>query len=40
MGCGESKGDDSDQSKIEFKHTNCPQIDDFFRKAAATLKAF
>jgi hypothetical protein len=41
MGCGESKGDDSaDQAKIEFKHTNCLQMDDFFRKATATMKAF
>jgi hypothetical protein len=38
MGCGESKGDNADEGKIEFKPTFCPQMDDFFRKATLTLK--
>ena len=40
MGCGESKGDDSEPTKIEFKETNCWQMDDFFKKARNCINDF
>jgi hypothetical protein len=45
MGCGASKGkaeggNSTESTDINFKKTNCYQMDDFFDKAMSTLKSF